>query len=36
MDKEWRKTPRQRSEDKDEVSQTKKIGATKAELTKSE
>jgi hypothetical protein len=36
MDKEWRKTPRQRSEGKDEVNQTKKIGAPKTELKKSE
>jgi hypothetical protein len=36
MDKEWRKTPRQRSVDKDETNQTKTIGAPKIELKRAE
>ncbi len=36
MDKEWRKTPRQRSVDKDEVNQTKTIGVPKIELKRAE
>jgi hypothetical protein len=36
MDKEWRKTPRQRSVDKDEVKQTKTIGALKKELKRTD
>jgi hypothetical protein len=36
MDKEWRKTPRQRSVDKDETNQTKTIGVPKIELKRAE
>jgi hypothetical protein len=36
MDKEWRKTPRQRSVDKDEVNQTKRIVAPKIEIKRAE
>jgi hypothetical protein len=36
MDKEWRKTPRQRSVDKDEVKQTKTIDARKKELKRAD
>lgn len=36
MDKEWRKTPRQRSVDKDEVNQTKTIGVPRIELKRAE
>jgi hypothetical protein len=35
-DKEWRKTPRQRSVDKDEGNQTKSIGVPKSELKRAE
>jgi hypothetical protein len=35
-DKEWRKTPRQRSVDKDEVNQTKIIGVPKTEINRAE
>jgi hypothetical protein len=35
-DKEWRKTPRQRSVDKDEVNQTKTIGVPKTEIKRAE
>jgi hypothetical protein len=35
-DKEWRKTPRQRSVDKDEVNQTKTIGVAKTEIKRAE
>jgi CxxC motif-containing protein len=36
MDKEWRKTPRQRSVDKDEINQTKRIVAPKIEIKRAE